>query len=136
MDQIVNQPNDDNIIQDYDEEQSSNQSEQIQYKSRIFVYYMVIVITVIVAITLLIYIYFSFAGIVLLTFNDLIHNFISLFSKDILQIIISIFYILSNFGLTFALSLFCVYLIKDFVSFIIFEFKEELYHLLKKLNQI
>ena len=110
-------------IKPRNEEEEETSSDKHGGKCISFFYYIAFIFAIIIMIMFSIYVYFSFAGIVLLTFYDLIHNFISLFTKDTLQIILSVLYIFSNFGLTFTLSLFCFYLIRDYISFIIFEFK-------------
>lgn len=81
------------------------------------------VFTVIVGITIILYtlvmaelfivFYFAFAGIISLTISLLFYEWLSLLTKDPVNMIISIFVNLSNFGLFFSLTLLSWYIIPD-----------------------
>lgn len=65
-----------------------------------------------------IHLYISFAALVMLTFYLFVHDWLSLFSKNTVNMVISVFYNFSNFGLIFNLSLFCYFIILNYFSII------------------
>lgn len=68
--------------------------------------------------------YFAFAAIILLTFYLFLHEWLSLFAKNTVDMIFSIFVNFSDFGLIFGLFLFCVYIVKQYFSLIKATFKK------------
>lgn len=77
----------------------------------------------IAAVLLLVIIYFTFAGITFLTLYLLLYEWISLFTKEPLHMVLSIFVNFSDFGLFFILALICVYIIKDYFTIVKIVFK-------------
>lgn len=84
----------------------------------------IILILIIIFLVLVSFLYYlSFAGILSLTVYLLLYEWLSLFTKDILHMVLSIFANFSDFGLFFVLALLCVYVIKAYLSFLQLGFK-------------
>ena len=68
--------------------------------------------------------YFAFAAIILLTFYLFLHEWLSLFAKNTVDMIFSILVNFSDFGLIFGLFLFCIYIVKQYFTLIKALFKK------------
>lgn len=72
-----------------------------------------IILTIVVFTFLL---YFGVAAIILLTFYLFLHEWLALFSKNIYDIILSIFSNFSEFGLIFTLLIMIVFIIQKYID--------------------